>query len=158
MSTAVVITLLILGVIFLLIELFLIPGISIAGIAGFISVVAAVIFAYVNLGTTAGHITLIASIIVSALGVWLFIRFRTLDRMALKTDIDGKIEPLKDTDIKVGDLGVTVSRLAPMGTVKINDHIIEAKTNSDFIDQNVEIVVLEVFSTNVLVALPENSK
>jgi membrane protein implicated in regulation of membrane protease activity len=38
-----------------------------------------------------------------------------------------------------------------MGKVKVNGFIVEAKTNSDFIDDGDEIVVLEVLKTNVLV-------
>ena len=71
--------------------------------------------------------------------------------MALKTGIDGKVDPLKGLSIKVGDTGKTTSRLAPMGKVKINGAVIEAKTNDEFIDQGVEVVVLEVFNTNILV-------
>jgi len=54
-------------------------------------------------------------------------------------------------NIKIGDIGKTSSRLAPMGKVRINGAVIEAKTNDEFIDQGVEVVVLEVFNTNVLV-------
>jgi len=58
---------------------------------------------------------------------------------------------LKDVDVKIGDVGITSSRLAPMGKVKINGHIVEAKTNDDFIDEGVEVKILEVMNTNILV-------
>ncbi|MPN53179.1 hypothetical protein SDC9_200843 [bioreactor metagenome] len=38
-----------------------------------------------------------------------------------------------------------------MGKVKVNGHIVEAKTTDDFIDENTEVVITQVFSTNVLV-------
>ena len=61
------------------------------------------------------------------------------------------VDSISQEHIKPGDKGITISRLAPMGKVKINGHTMEAKTADDFIDQNEEIVVLEVFKTNVLV-------
>ena len=56
-----------------------------------------------------------------------------------------------DVSVEVGDTGITSSRLAPMGKVKVNGHIVEAKTNDDFIDEGVEVKVLEVMNTNILV-------
>jgi len=38
-----------------------------------------------------------------------------IGKMSLKTEIDGKNDPLKDVDVKIGDVGITSSRLAPMG-------------------------------------------
>lgn len=151
METVIVILLVIMGVVLLLIELFLIPGISVAGIAGVLFFGGAIYYAYDVLGTTAGHLTLFASIVVLALAIWIFLRSRALEKMALNTEIDSKNDPLKDVKVHSGDTGVTVSRLAPMGKVKVNGFIVEAKTNSDFIDDGAEIVVLEVLSTNLLV-------
>ncbi len=151
MDISIVLVLLLIGVVFFLIELFFLPGISIAGIAGFVFIAGAIFYAYSFISPSAGHITLAGSLVLIGVSVWLFMRSKMLDRMSLKTDIDGKIEPLKDLEIQVGDKGKASSRLAPMGQVKINGHIVEAKTNDDFIDQGEEIVVLEVFKTNILV-------
>lgn len=151
MEITIVLILLLLGIIFFIIELFLIPGISLAGIAGTLFVAGSVYYAYSRIGTTAGHLTLIGGIILLGIAVWIFVRSKALDKMALKTEIDGKNDPLKEVLIKVGDMGITHSRLAPMGKVKVNGFIVEAKTNDDFIDPGVEVIVLEVMNTNVLV-------
>ncbi len=151
METVIVILLVIMGVVLLLIELFLIPGISVAGIAGVLFFGGAIYYAYDALGSTAGHLTLLLSIFAMALAVWFFLRSRALEKMALNTEIDSKNDPLKDVKIQHGDIGIAVSRLAPMGKVKVNGFIVEAKTNSDFIDDGEQIVVLEVLNTNVLV-------
>ena len=74
-----------------------------------------------------------------------------MDKFSLTTEITGKNDPLEDVEIKVGDKGISASRLAPMGKVKINGHMVEAKTNDDFIDPGVEVVVLQVLNTNILV-------
>lgn len=151
MEITVVIILLLIGIILFLLELFLIPGLSIAGIAGTISIIGAVIYAYTEIGTTAGHITFTGSIVLTAIAIWIFLRSRALERLSLKTEIDGKNEPLKDVVVEIGDTGITVSRLAPMGKVKVNGYIMEAKTSDDFIDEGEDIVILEIFKTNVLV-------
>ena len=156
MSLTLVLILLLIGVVFLLVEIFLLPGISIAGIVGGIFVGASIFCGYYYVGPAVGTLIRIGGLILFGVAIWWFMRSRTLDKMALKTDIDSKVEPLKGLDIKVGDTGKTMSRLAPMGKVKVNGAVMEAKTNGDFIDHDVDIVVLQVFNTNVLVERIEN--
>jgi membrane-bound ClpP family serine protease len=154
-SISLIVILVVVGIVFLLIELFFIPGSSIAGIAAGILLVCAIFFAYSGLGTKAGHITLISSVILSGVAIWIFLHSRTLDKIELKTEIKSKIDPLKGLNIKVGDTGHTLSRLAPMGKVMIDGNEIEAKTRGEFLDHNTEIVVVEIHSTNILVAQAE---
>jgi membrane-bound ClpP family serine protease len=151
MEVVIVIVLLILGIIFFLVELFLIPGISLAGIAGSAFLIGSIVYAYLKISAIAGHITLLGSIVLLGIAIWIFLRSKALDKMSLKTEIDGKVDPLKGTEINVGDIGKTLSRLAPMGKVIVNGSIVEAKTNDEFLDPDVEIVVRQVFNTNILV-------
>lgn len=151
MEVLVVVVLLIVGIALMLVELFLIPGLSVAGIASLLFLGGSVYYAYSFIGDTAGHLTLLGSVVFTAIGIWIFLKSRALERMSLKTNIDSKNDPLSGIQIEVGDEGVSSSRLAPMGKVKINGQIVEAKAVDDFIDQNTEVVVKQVFTTNVLV-------
>ncbi len=153
MSIAIVLGILLLAIIFIIVELFLIPGISIAGITGIGLFGVAVWYAYSHLGAIAGNLTLIGSFVLSGIGVWAFLKMRVLEKMSLKTNVTGTVDKIDEQLIKEGDVGITLSRLAPMGKVKINNIVTDAKTNDEFIDQDEEIVVLEVYKTNVLVQL-----
>ena len=155
MEITIIAILLALGIIFFIVEFFFLPGITIAGIAGVLFIAVAVIFAYVNLGSGAGTLTLVGGLAFLGLAFWRFMKSKTLDKISLKTEIDEKIEPLKGLDIKVGDEGKTVSRLAPMGKIRIHNAVIEAKVNDGFIDEGETVVVLEVYNTNVLVEKKE---
>jgi membrane-bound ClpP family serine protease len=151
MEITIVLVLLLVGILFLLLELFLIPGLSLAGIAGVLSMGAAVYYAYSQIGSTAGHLTLFGGLVLSAIAVWIFIKSKTLEKMSLKTEIDGKNDPLANVKVTKGDTGIALSRLAPMGKVKVNGYVMEAKTNDDFVDEGSEIRIIEVLNTNVLV-------
>jgi membrane-bound ClpP family serine protease len=151
MEITIVLVLLLAGIVFLLLELFLIPGLSLAGIASLVLNTSAVYYAYTKIGSTAGHLTLMGGLLLSGVAVWIFMKTKTLDKMSLKAEIDGKNDPLANVKVAVGDTGITVSRLAPMGKVKVNGYIMEAKTNDDFVDQGSEIRIVEVLNTNVLV-------
>lgn len=139
---------LIFGILLLLAEIFLLPGISIAGIGGVLFLSAGIIYAF-SISTTYGFLAILVSAIALVIAIYIFMKSKTLDKLSLHTEIDGKIETFKESDIKIGDKGITVSRLAPMGKVKINNNTIEAKALSDFIDENVEIEVIGVNKTNV---------
>ncbi len=158
MEITVVFILLLVGVALLLIEMFLIPGLSIAGIGGLIFLGGAIYYAYAYIGPDAGHLTLLAGFIMMVIAVWIFIRSKALERMSLKTEIESKNDPLKGIDVKVGDVGTTSSRLAPMGKIKVHGQVVEAKALDDFIDQDVEVVIIKVQSTNVLVERKSETK
>ncbi|MBN2767228.1 MAG: NfeD family protein [Paludibacteraceae bacterium] len=151
MEITIVLLLLLMGVIFFLLELFLIPGVSVAGIAGTIFMGGAVYYAYTAIDNTAGHLTLAGGLILLAIAVYIFIRSKALDKMSLKTEIEGKNDPLNGIIINIGDRGICASRLAPMGRIKINGHLVEAKTYDDFIDEGESVTVVEVLNTNVVV-------
>ena len=83
------------GVGLLLAEMFLLPGFGIAGIFGLASLVAAVVIAYlklVALWAWAGHVTLAACILLCAIAVWVFVKSKAMDKMALDTKIEGGVD------------------------------------------------------------------
>ena len=70
MEIGIVILLLVIGVVLLLIEFFLIPGISIAGIGGVLFMGGGIVYAYTAIGPEVGHITVFGAIVVIALAFW----------------------------------------------------------------------------------------
>lgn len=130
-----------LGIVFLLLELFIIPGVSIGGIAGIAFVVASIWYAFATLNATAGFATLACGVLAMGVAIWIFVRSRTLDRMSLNTEVSGTVDAPKDTQVSVGQRGVTVSRLAPIGTARFGDKTLEVKSIDGLIDPNTEIEV-----------------
>ncbi len=133
-----------LGIVFLLLELFIIPGVSIGGIAGIAFVVASIWYAFATLSATAGFATLACGVLAMGVAIWIFVRSRTLDRMSLNTEVSGTVDVPKDTQVSVGQRGITVSRLAPIGTARFGDKTLEVKSLDGLIDPNTEVEVVEV--------------
>ena len=158
MDIFIIALLIFIGLVMVILEVFFLPGITIAGISAVLFFVGAVFYAFMPLGEFAGYITIAVSVIVTIVGIVIFIRSRSLDRMALKTTIDSVAPTLVSDQIKVGDEGVTLSRLNPMGSVLINDVTVEARTREDFIDEDTPVVVEKVDRTTVIVQKKENEK
>lgn len=145
LELVIVIALVLLGILFLLVEIFLLPGVTIGGIAGAIFLVGGIAYAYYFIGNTAGNITLASSAL--ALGgsfVWL-LRSKSLQRISLETNIDSKVDNSDLKKINVGDIGVALSRLNPIGKVMVNDFTVEGKSfNGEFIEEDAPIEVIRV--------------
>jgi len=145
--------LLLFGVALVVAEIFLIPGIGFAGFFGFLSLAASVTLAYMYISPLAGHITLCAAILMALVAIYAFLRGRTLEKMALKADINARVDLVSGLDIHVGDVVRTSSRLAPMGKVRIEDRELEAKSIGAFIDPETPVSI-ERIEGNVVIVKP----
>ena len=129
MDIVIIASLIIAGLILFIIEVFLLPGISIAGIVSAGCLLYANYYAFDTLGTVPGCITLAVSAIgVVAITIW-FMRSKTVDKLSLKKTIDYRPEPLKGLDLKVGDEGIALTRLALIGNAEFNGRIIEVRSS-----------------------------
>jgi len=148
MDIIIIIAFLLVGVVLLLAEIFLFPGISIAGIAGGLALVGGIMYAF-NVETAYGYYTILFSAIALGLAIYYFMKSKTLEKMSLHSEIDSKIETFDANTINAGDKGIAVSRLAPMGKVLVNNQIIEAKSLFEFINEKDEVEVTAVNLTNI---------
>ncbi|MDR2811061.1 MAG: NfeD family protein [Tannerellaceae bacterium] len=151
LDIAVIIFLMGIAVALILLEIFLLPGITIAGVGGALFAIGGIIFAY-TVGQTIGHVTLVTSVIVFGGSFAWLLRSKSFSKVSLHTDVDSKLTSARELNIHPGDEGITLSRLAPIGKANIHDIVVEAKSTGDFIDEHTPIKVLRVDGYNVLVA------
>ncbi|MEG1564662.1 MAG: NfeD family protein [Bacteroides sp.] len=151
MDILIIVILVIAAVILFLIELFIIPGLSWAGISALICIIYANVYAFSNLGNSAGFITLVvsAATCVGAL-VW-FMRSKTLEKLALKKDITSKVDKQAEESIKVGDTGFCTTRLALIGYAEIDGKIVEVKSIDGFLNEKTPVVVNRIYDGTILV-------
>jgi len=151
MSLLAIILFIILGLTLLLIEFAVIPGITIAGIGGFILLIGSVYIGFTSYGKVGGFITLAIVLIATPTMLYYFFKSRSGKKMILESQISGKVETLNQENIKVGDVGKAIGRLAPGGKVKINGEVVEAQSTGAFIDQQTEVKVIKVLSNKIIV-------
>ena len=135
--------LILLGLLLFLAELVLLPGITVAAVGAFCCLVGAVTWAFVGGGMGMGFIVLAVVVVLLVLLTILFIRPRTWNRFALKTNIESQVQPVEiEKQVEVGVQGITLTRLAPMGKVQIDGQIFEAKSLDSYIDPRQEVIVI----------------
>ncbi|PLX14559.1 MAG: hypothetical protein C0597_09815 [Marinilabiliales bacterium] len=151
MSLTAIIILIILGIILFYVEFLIIPGVTIAGIAGVILVIVGVFFGYKEFGVPTGHYILGATAIFSVFSIVIMLRSNTWEKIALDSKIDGKSSTGLETEISIGDQGVTITRLNPYGKVQINDKFYEAKSSSSYLDPKTKVEVKKFDGSHVIV-------
>ena len=132
------------------VELIVIPGTTVVGIIGVVSMITGIYMAYSNHGTMIGHYTLgISTIIVVGLSIAGYKTF-TSQRFSVKQVIDGKVNVI-EVPVKVGDKGKALSALRPSGKGKINDNKYEVTSMGEFIEVKQSIEVIKVDGNKIFV-------
>lgn len=139
----------VLGIIFLIVEAFL-PGFGFFGITG-ISFVVASIITKICIGETIEHILwilLIAFIVIIAMLVWIIISAKKgiISRSPLISSGTSIPTFYSDDDLKVfiAQQGETVTTCKPVGKIRIDNEIYEAKSLEGFLDIGTKIIVTSV--------------
>ena len=151
MDILIVIVLCIVGILLVLAEIFLIPGFGITGLGGTLFSIGGIVYAFRSLGVTGGIITLLLMAVVIGAAFIYLIKSKALDNIALKTNLKSTVAGSKLPDISEGDTGISVSRLNPMGKVRVNNITMEAKTLGEFIDENTAVKVIKVHPSQLIV-------
>lgn len=151
MGLTAIILLISIGLLLILIEFLVLPGTNVSGILGIVMVVAGIVFAYKDLGTPTAHYILTFGLILITASMIFILRSKTWQRISLNTNIEGKVENIKANEVNIGDKGKAVTRLAPIGTVLINNNTYEGKSGHSFIDPNTPIMVTKISGNQLLV-------
>lgn len=154
MSIYLIGTFVVVGILLLLVEFLIIPGVSVAGIAGFILMALGIYYAYADHEAQTGHIVLGSTIALSFITAIFMFRSKTWKKMSLDTTVDSKVETVDNQTVHPGDEGICISRLNPMGKVQINGQFFEAKSHGEFITEGTAVIVIKI-SGNTLIVKPK---
>jgi membrane-bound ClpP family serine protease len=148
---ALVIILSLLALIFIFSEIFLIPGFGVAGVLGILSMCGSSYFAYHEYGTLVGTIVVVINILSVAVLIFCSFRAKTWKRLSLETKIASKAVVEEYQNVKVGDVGLAMTRLAPAGTVKFDNVSVEARSYNDIISSGAEVEVVLIEDNKIYV-------
>ncbi len=151
MTWLVIITIIILGLTFLLLEILVVPGTTVVGFIGAGMMVFGIYSAYSQHGAVVGTYTLAGTLVFTVGAIALALKSNTWNKAMLHSEIDGKVNTIEEGKVKPGDTGLTITRLNPMGKALINNDYYEVTSKDNLIDQNTEIEVTKVEGTKIIV-------
>lgn len=151
MSLTLIFLLIALGIILLLIEIFVIPGTSVVGIAGGVLIGFSIWQAYRVFGADKGHLVVLATLLLIGVTMVLVFKSNTWKKMMLNTNIEGRVNEIEENKLHIGDTGKSISRISPAGTALFDNELFEVHTQGDFIDQETEIVITKLEDNKIIV-------
>ena len=154
MGTGFVITLFVLGIIFLILEIF-VPG-GIIGLFGVLALITGIVF---SVDSFAQGVFFVGLLLLTLTGIFL-LSFRLpqtrflWDRFALKTRLttkDGYVTPRQNYECFLDKQGIALCQLHPAGTADINGERLDVVTEGAFVNSGSRIKVIAVEGTRIIV-------
>lgn len=145
-----IITLLILGAVLIFLET-LLPG-MIAGIIGFLCLMAAVIFSYRDYGYQTGSLVLAGVLVGLMIGAWCWLKFFPESRMAKKFISQNAVGDLGvDKPELLNCTGEALTQLRPSGNATINGQRVDVVTEGGLIERGAKLKVVAVEGARIVV-------
>jgi membrane-bound ClpP family serine protease len=151
MNILIILVLVFLGIVLLLIEFTILPGITIAGIGGILLFAYSIYLAFSTYGALAGFLTLGFVLIVAPTLVVMLFKGKAGKKMVLSAVITGVANQINHEKVKVGDIGVTIGRLAPMGKIKVNGEVVEVRSTGTFVDPGEKVRIIQIEKSQITV-------
>lgn len=147
-----IVILIVLGLLFLVAELVLLPGVSIGGVLSLVCYGSSIYLAFRDFGPVTGTVVIVVIVALSILATALSLRAKTWRRFSLRQKIESSSMPvMPDQELRVGDRGTTLSRLSPMGKIEVDGRIYEAKSLDAYVDPRREVEVMGFENFSVIV-------
>jgi len=143
--------LLVIGVILVLIEILFIPGTTIFGILGLISIIMSNYLTFDFYGSEIGIIYTSTTSLIIFSSILYSLKSNSWSRLALNKTNTTKINQYKNKNLKIGDIGLTMSSLKPYGKASFSNVNYEVKSKGNFIDEKNKIKIIDIFEGKIIV-------
>jgi len=145
-----VVSIILIGFLFILAEVLFIPG-GILGVIGGMVLLYGIYLPYSVGETTGGHITLFATLVLLTLSLFMAIRSQTWKKIQLDKVIDSNVKNKDSDSLLIGEQGVTTSRLNPMGTARFDSKYIEVTSFDTFTDEGMRVEIMKIEKNKIIV-------
>ncbi|MGC1242289.1 MAG: NfeD family protein [Chryseosolibacter sp.] len=146
-----ILLLLLIGLALIIMEVVFVPGTTIVGVIGVIFAGAGIIISYRYFGSDVGFYIFLGMGAVTAIALYFSFRSQAWARFANKSAINSKVNEGSTASLKVGDEGIALSALRPMGTVDFKSGQFEVKTLGDYVDVGTRVIIVHVDVTQIIV-------
>jgi membrane-bound serine protease (ClpP class) len=153
-TTIIIITVLVLGLVLLFAEVAIVPGFGVAGILGILALGSGAVAAWTELGPIWGGVTGGASL-VAAIVVLVWLPKSRAGRQMVLSHSQAEAHSQQDRSALVGRRGVAVTPLRPTGRVRFGSDEVDVVTEGEYIDRDQEVEVTIVEGALVVVRIPD---
>lgn len=152
MTPTILIIIFALALVLCVVETFLIPGFGVCGVLSALCALIGVGATFGMYGMAAGAVATAAVLIVGGLLLYWVMHSKRIERLSLHATIDSSVATEEQAQVKVGEQGVAITRLALVGMARIGSVEVEVRSASGFLDEGTPIVVSKVNNSEIYVA------
>lgn len=146
-----ILALLLIGLALIIVEVVFIPGTTVVGILGVIFLGAAIMSTYRNFGSETGFYVLLGTSATTAIALFISFKSNAWTRFANKSTMSSKVNEGITDALALGDEGVALSTLKPMGKVQFKAGDFEVKTLGDYVDVGTKVKIVHVEANQIIV-------
>jgi membrane-bound ClpP family serine protease len=147
----IVLALLLIGLLLIIVELVFIPGTTVVGLLGLVFTIVGVVISYSHFGNDIGFYILLTTLATTLLALFYSFRSGAWSKFSLKSSINSKVNEGIMASIQIGDEGITVSTLRPMGKAEFNSKTFEVKTSGNYIERGEKVRITQIESHQIVV-------
>ncbi len=152
MTPTILIIIFALALVLCVVETFLIPGFGVCGVLSALCALIGVGATFGMYGMVAGAVATAVVLLVGGLLLYWVMHSKRIERLSLHATIDSSVATEEQSQVKVGDQGVAITRLALVGMARIGTVEVEVRSASGFIDEGTPIVVSKINNSEIYVA------
>jgi membrane-bound ClpP family serine protease len=146
-----VIILILVGTFLVVGEIVFIPGVIVAGTIGVVFNIIGIVLGYKYFDSTIGTGILIATILLNILSLVYVFRSKSWESFSLKDESEGKAQKDYLSELNVGDKGMTISTLKPVGKAIFGELEVEVSSFGGYIAENIKVEISQISSNKILV-------
>jgi membrane-bound ClpP family serine protease len=147
-----VISLVLLGLVFLIGEMFFLPGITIAGLLGLVFSGTGIYLSYSYFGSEVGNLIFLFSVLINSFTFFYSFRSGLWKKFALNKSISSRVNEEDPIYIlNEGDIGIASTTLRPMGMIEIRGNKFEVNSNSGLIEVGKSVKIIRIDGRKILV-------
>jgi membrane-bound ClpP family serine protease len=147
----IILALLMIGLGLIIVELVFIPGTTVVGLLGLIFTITGVVISYSHFGNDIGFYVLMGTMVATLVALFYSFRTGAWARFSLKSSNSSKVNEDILVDLHIGDEGVTISTLRPIGKAEFHERIFEVKTLGNYIEQGQRVKITQMYSNQIVV-------
>jgi len=156
MATLIISLLIIAGFIFVVIEIFLVPGVSVPGLVGLAMIGYGIFKARSAYGISGALIATTVSVVAAVVLIKMALKSRAVKSIGLDYS-EKEAKAIDDYSSLIGKEGTAVSTLRPSGTAMIDSKRFNVVTDGEYIEKDSPIQVSAIEGTRIIVATVENT-
>ncbi len=146
-----VILLIFFGLGFIIAEIIFVPGTTLLGLFGLIFTIIGIIISYISFGAGVGTIVLVVAGTIGVGTLVYSLKSGVWEKFALKGSINSKVNEGEKEVLQVGEEGITVSSLRPVGKGEFKDRIYEVTTLGNFLTTDTKIRIVSLKNNKIIV-------